>query len=236
MRDDPACFDGPMAVFYFDGDQTLWDFQTMMGRAMGHTIDELRRLRPDVTGDLSVEAFVTDREQVTEGLRGKVMNLEQVRLEAFRYSLRRLHLDDDQLAAHLNAIYLRRRFSEVDLFDDVLPVLEALRQHHHVGLLSNGNSYPHRLGLENLFQSAVLSQDHGIEKPDPRIFDIAAALLPGEPRIMVGDSLVNDVAGAQAAGWAGVWLNREEALTPEGVVPDLVIRTLHDLLPFAAGL
>jgi HAD superfamily hydrolase (TIGR01549 family) len=240
-----------MAIFYFDGDQTLWDFQAMMRRAMAHTIDELRRLRPDASGDLSVEAFVADREHVTERLRGKVTNLEQLRLEAFRYSLRRLHLADDQLdndqldndhladdhlADHLNALYLRRRFSEVDLFDDVLPVLEVLRQHHHVGLLSNGNSYPHRLGLENLFQSTVLSQDHGIEKPDPRIFDIASTLLPGEPRIMVGDSLANDVAGAQAAGWAGVWLNREEAVTPEGVVPDLVIHTLHDLLPFAAAL
>ena len=52
----------------------------------------------------------------------------------------------------------------------------------------------------------------------------------------MGYSLVNDVAGAQASGRAGVWLNREEVVTPEGVVPDLVILTLHDLLPFAAAL
>ncbi|MGT2462906.1 HAD-IA family hydrolase [Sinomonas atrocyanea] len=70
-------------------------------------------------------------------------------------------------------------------------------------LLSDGNSHPHRLGLEGLFQATVLSQDHGIEKPDRRILDIAADPLPGEPRIMVGDSLRNDVEGAQSAGWTG---------------------------------
>ncbi len=121
------------------------------------------------------------------------------------------------------------------LFEDVLPVLAELRRNHHVGLLSNGNSYPKRLGLEDCFQATVLSQDHGVEKPDRRIFDIASDLLPGEPRIMVGDSLANDVAGAQAAEWTGFWLNREGAPTPKAA-PDLTIRSLHELLPMAKAL
>lgn len=224
-----------MAVFFFDGDQTLWDFQAMMRRALAATIGELRRLRPGAGGDMSVEAFVTDREVVAERLRGQVTNLEQVRFEAFRQSLARLRLWDDDLAAHLNEFYLQRRFTDVMLYDDVLPVLAELRRNHHVGLLSNGNSYPKRLGLEDCFQATVLSQDHGVEKPDRRIFDIASDLLPGEPRIMVGDSLANDVAGAQAAGWTGVWLNREGAPTPKAA-PDLTIRSLHELLPMARAL
>ena len=225
----------PVAVFFFDGDQTLWDFQAMMRRALAATIGELRRLRPGTGGDMSVEAFVTDREAATERLRGRVTNLEQVRFEAFRQSLARLRLQDDDLAAHLNKFYLQRRFADVMLYDDVLPVLAELRRNHHVGLLSNGNSYPKRLGLEDCFHAVVLSQDHGVEKPDRRIFDIASDLLPGEPRIMVGDSLANDVAGAQAAGWTGVWLNREGARTPKAA-PDLTIRSLHELLPLAKAL
>lgn len=225
----------PVAVFFFDGDQTLWDFQAMMRRALAATIGELRRLRPGTEGDLNVEAFVADREAATERLRGRVTDLEQVRFEPFKQSLARLRLGDDDLAGHLNDFYLQRRFAGVMLYDDALPVLAELRRNHHVGLLSNGNSYPKRLGLEDCFQAAVLSQDHGVEKPDRRIFDIASELLPGEPRIMVGDSLANDVAGAQAAGWTGVWLNREGAPTPEAV-PDLMIRTLRELLPMARAL
>lgn len=144
-----AClFDGPVAVFFFDGDQTLWDFQAMMRRALAATIGELRRLRPETGGDMSVEGFVTDREAAAERLRGHVTNLEQVRFEAFKQSLARLRLRDDDLAAHLNDFYLQRRFADVMLYDDVLPVLAELRQNHHVGLLSNGNSYPKPLGLD----------------------------------------------------------------------------------------
>ncbi|MBT2551907.1 HAD family hydrolase [Arthrobacter sp. ISL-5] len=225
-----------MAVFYFDGDQTLWDFQAMMRRAMAAAIGELSRLRPDAEGDLGVDQFIADREVVAERLRGRVTNLEQVRLEAFKHSLARIEIPDDALAAHLNAFYLERRFADVELYDDVLLVLAELRRSHRVGLLSNGNSYPHRLGLEDLFEASVLSQDHGIEKPDKRIFDIASALLPGEPRIMVGDSLRNDVEGAQSAGWTGIWLNRDGAPTPNDAAPDLVIRSLRDLLELARGL
>ena len=76
----------------------------------------------------------------------------------------------------------RHDFADVVLYDDVLPVLAELRRNHQVGLLSNGNSYPKRLGLEDCFQATVLSQDHSVEKPDRRIFDIASALLPGEPQ------------------------------------------------------
>ncbi|WP_425550560.1 HAD family hydrolase [Arthrobacter gyeryongensis] len=67
------------------------------------------------------------------------------------------------------------------------------------------------------------------------MFDIASDLLPGEPRIMVGDSLANDIAGAQAAGWTGVWLSREGAPSPKAV-PDLTIRSLRELLPIAKAL
>lgn len=67
------------------------------------------------------------------------------------------------------------------------------------------------------------------------LFGIASDLLPGEPRIMVGDSQANDVAGAQAAGWTGVWLNREGSATPKAM-PDLMIRSLHELLPMAKAL
>ncbi|WP_234751378.1 HAD family hydrolase [Arthrobacter ramosus] len=224
-----------VAVFFFDGDQGLWDFQAMMRRALAATIGELRRLRPGTGGDMSVEAFLTDREVVAERLRGRVTNLEHVRFEAFRQSLARLRLRDDELAAYLNEFYLQRRFADVMFYNDVLPVLAELRRNHHVALLSNGNSYPKRLGLKDYFQAAVLSQEHGVEKPDCRIFDIASDLLPGEPRIMVGDSLANDIAEAQAAGWTGVWLNREGAPSPKAV-PDLTIRSLRELLPIAKAL
>ncbi|GAA1247041.1 HAD family hydrolase [Oryzihumus leptocrescens] len=227
------------AAIFFDGDQTLWDFQGLMRRTLAATLEELRRLRPgEVTEAVGVEDLVRDRGVVADRLRGTVTNLEAVRLEAFRHSLRRLGLGDDDLAEHLNAYYLARRFAEVDLYDDVVPALTRLGRDHHVGLLSNGNSYPDRVGLDGLFATVVFSQDHGVEKPDRRLFDLAAARVPTgvEQLVMVGDSLVNDVGGAQGAGWLGVWLNREGDPRPPDHRPDAEVRTLNALGDVIAAL
>lgn len=218
-----------MAVIFFDGDQTLWDFQALMRRTLAATIKELRRREPTVEGDLSVEAFVADREAAADQLRGKVTNLESIRLAAFTRSLCRLGIPDAKLAEHLNDYYLQRRFAGVDLYDDVLPVLETLIRDHTVGLLSNGNSYPERVGLERFFTATVFSQDHGVEKPDPRIYAIAQAAIPGGEYIMVGDSITNDVVAAQRVGWKGIWLNRDRREPPAGIRPDAILADLHKL-------
>ncbi len=219
-----------MAVIFFDGDQTLWDFQALMRRTLAATIKELRRQAPTLEGDLSVEEFVADREAVAEQLRGKVTNLESVRLAAFTRSLRRLGIQDAGLAQHLNDFYLQRRFAGVDLYDDVLPVLGILIRDHAVGLLSNGNSYPEQVDLQRLFTATVFSQDHGVEKPDPRIYAIAQAAIPGGEYVMVGDSLINDVVAAQRVGWRGIWLNRDRRVLPTGIRPDAIVADLHELL------
>jgi putative hydrolase of the HAD superfamily len=77
----------------------------------------------------------------------------------------------------------------------------------------------------------LFSRDAGVEKPDRRIFEIACEKAGCQPNefLMVGDSLVNDVAGAQAFGGHGVWLNRTGASCPSGMKPDLEVRSLADL-------
>jgi putative hydrolase of the HAD superfamily len=73
--------------------------------------------------------------------------------------------------------------------------------------------------------------------PDRRLFDVAAGQVRDVDRlVMVGDSLVNDVRGAQGAGWLGVWLNREGAPCPSGHRPDAEIETLAALPGTVAAL
>lgn len=46
----------------------------------------------------------------------------------------------------------------------------------------------------------------------------------------MGDSLTNDVAGAQGAGVRPVWLNRDGRENATGVQPDFEITSLTELL------
>ena len=140
-------------------------------------------------------------------------------------------MPNDDLAAHLNALYLKHQFEDIQLFDDVLPVLNVLQDYYMMGLLSNGNTYPERCGLGGYFQFVVLAQDYGIQKPDPRLFEIAIKRAGCTKRqlLHVGDSFQNDIIGAKQAGVRSVWLNRQREDNEMREQHDFEISSLREL-------
>lgn len=216
----------------FDGDGTLWDFQKVMRYSLSYVLDELKQSDPDVASMLSIDKMIEIRNRVAEESKGKITNLEDIRLEAFRQTLIDIGRPDYTLASHLNEVYLKHRFEDIELYEDVLPVLQKLKRKYTIGLLSNGNSYPERCGLEGIFQFVVFSQDHGVEKPDPEIYRIALkkAGCSKEELLHVGDSLENDVIGAKNAGIKSIWLNRNQDKTSPEIEAECEIQSLIELL------
>jgi dihydrofolate synthase / folylpolyglutamate synthase len=104
------------------------------------------------------------------------------------------------------------------IFDDVLPCLRELKRRKlKLGLISNWDTrlrpLLRELQLDNYFDSIVISVEAGAQKPEAKIFEIAATQLKTSPeRILhVGDSPSEDVAGAQAAGLQALLLTRGKA-------------------------
>jgi FMN phosphatase YigB (HAD superfamily) len=56
----------------------------------------------------------------------------------------------------------------------------------------------------------VVSADHGVAKPDARLFEVATKRLEVEASevVHIGDNLAADVVGAQNAGISPRWFNR----------------------------
>lgn len=113
---------------------------------------------------------------------------------------------------------LYERFGQPDawrVFDDVRLALEDLRRRgFKLGVISNWDERLRPL-LENLhlagcFDAIVISHDVGHLKPAEAIFAEAVRQLamPASALLHVGDSMVEDVEGAKAAGMNAVWLNR----------------------------
>lgn len=87
-----------------------------------------------------------------------------------------------------------------------------------------------RVGVGEYLDGVITSAAAGAAKPDPAIFHCALALaaVPAREALHVGDSLAQDVAGAQAAGVRAVWLDRtaaglagEPANPPTGTISSL---------------
>ena len=126
------------------------------------------------------------------------------------------------------------------LHDDVRPCLEALvAAGYRLGVIANQPSEIRRAmvrdGLTAYFEFLGVSDDLGMEKPDPRIFAHALEEIGAEPSacVMVGDRLDYDVRPAKAAGMRAVWVLRGEAPvepSPEQLAePDAWVHTLAEL-------
>jgi HAD superfamily hydrolase (TIGR01509 family) len=98
--------------------------------------------------------------------------------------------------------------------DDVVPALERLRARvPRLVVVSNANGRLHvvmeRLGLARFFDVMLDSHLEGVEKPDPRLFELALERAGGHPEttLHVGDFYWIDVQGARAAGLRAVLLD-----------------------------
>jgi HAD superfamily hydrolase (TIGR01509 family) len=130
------------------------------------------------------------------------------------------------------------------LYPDVVPCLEALHTRFRLGVIANQPSSVRqameRDGLTPFFEVWGVSDDLGLQKPDPQLFThvLSIAGLPPERTAMLGDRLDYDVRPAREAGMRAVWVLRGEAPdepTPEQIAEaDAAVRDLTQVLDVVA--
>jgi FMN phosphatase YigB (HAD superfamily) len=133
------------------------------------------------------------------------------------------------------------------LFADVVPALDALRAAGYgLGVIANQptqvRSALERDGLVPYFQVWGVSEDLGLQKPDPALFVHAvrtAGVRPSETA-MVGDRLDYDILPAKEAGMRTVWVLRGEApdrpTREQLAAPDVAVEDLRGIVAVIAGL
>jgi haloacid dehalogenase superfamily, subfamily IA, variant 1 with third motif having Dx(3-4)D or Dx(3-4)E len=127
-------------------------------------------------------------------------------------------------------VFLHARH-QIEVFPEVQPVLEILRHHYTLGVVTNGNADVRRLGLADYFRFALCAEDLGIGKPDPAPF--LEALKRGEAEasaaVHIGDHPGDDIAGAQRAGLRAVWFNPQGKAWAGERAPDAEIQRLSQV-------
>jgi putative hydrolase of the HAD superfamily len=141
----------------------------------------------------------------------------------------------DAALVELNAYHQRSNLWE-SMPDDVRPGLAALRACGlRLVVVSNANGRLHhlfeRIGLLDAFDYVFDSHHEGVEKPDPRYFEIALARsgAAAERTVHVGDLYHVDVVGARAAGIMAVLFDVAD------LYPDADCRRVRSLMELAAA-
>lgn len=219
------------AVF-FDLDNTLYDFERAMRYGLGVALQYLYDRLPDTRGRLSVELMVRLRDQIAEEAGNPGQGLAGIRVESFRRALRACS-HSDALAPEIAHIYFDHRFRHAQPHEGALTALRRLRGRYVLGIISNGNTRPEVLGLEDYFDHCIFSEEVGVGKPDLRIFELAMERVPclRDEFVYVGDSVELDIMGAMNAGAQTVWFNPHGTPYPDGLArPDHEIADLSELV------
>jgi putative hydrolase of the HAD superfamily len=110
-------------------------------------------------------------------------------------------------------------------FDGAAEALADLRcRGYRLGVITNWDPLARTLlaecGLDGFFEQVIVSCEVGCEKPDRRIFDIAAAAAGVRPAecLYVGDNYYVDTVGARGAGMESLIVNRFGRLGVEEIV------------------
>lgn len=229
-RPEPPAWRREITTISFDMDGTLVDFDAAMRGALAWVLGEIRRVVPETPDWLTVPALIALREDV------RAEHPEErhsaVRHMAFARALDLVGHPDPHLVDHLAEGYLERRSAATYLYPDTVAALEALGRRYTLGVITNGNSDPRRYGLGHHLSFLVFSEEHGVAKPDPRLFALALREAGCSPHecLHVGDLPAADVAGARAAGLRSAWLRRGEAPPVAEPEPDLTIDHLTELV------
>ena len=213
--------DSPLEIVFFDIGGVMYD-DTIYARAMHTALRELGGSFTDAEFD---DAYRAAR---------------MAQAGSFRGLLARRFLGPDADMGALEAEASKHwAYPHEALHDDVRPCLDALAGRYRLGIIANQPSAVRdamrRDGLEGYFDVWGVSDDVGLEKPDPALFVHVLKEAGVEPQmsVMVGDRLDYDVRPAKAAGMHAVWVLRGEA--PDDPTPvqlaeaDMSIRGLNEL-------
>ena len=86
-------------------------------------------------------------------------------------------------------------------------------------------------GIAHYFDGVILSEDIGVNKPHPAIFEHAlrVAGVAAHQALMIGDNLEADIQGAHQVGMEQVFYNAKQIAVPDSSLP-YPTHTIHSLL------
>lgn len=211
----------PVRAVLADLDDTLFDHRHATREALGVLHAEVPAFRA-----WAREEFATRHSEMLELMHQAVlarqMTIEVARIQRFQRLL------DAAAGAPAEASALARRYREQyeaawQPVPGAIALATALKRAGIAFVIVTNNVTSEqvlkldRCGLRPYVDALITSEDVGVTKPGARIFEaaLAAAGVTSAEAVMLGDSWLTDVAGAQAAGMRAVWLNRAGAALPD---------------------
>jgi putative hydrolase of the HAD superfamily len=197
-----------------DLDHTLYDYDPCHKAGMKAVFDWMNITFGIAFDDLE-SAFSKSRKHINKSLMETASSHN--RILYFQRMLETLQLPSLQHSITLYNLYWDTFLDKIKLDEGVLDTLQEFKAlKKKICLLTDLTAHIqhrklHRLGIFNLLDYMVTSEEAGREKPDPVMFSLALNKLTmmRTEVCMIGDNFEKDIMGADNFGISSYWLNRE---------------------------
>lgn len=202
---------------FIDLDDTIYDFSAASRESFHETYDQLHYERYFDSFEQYMQIYEPYNLELWRIYgEGKITKAELNR-RRYLHPLETVGVNDPQLAETFCHEALGRIPTKNKLVDGAMELLEYLRPKYRMHILSNGfkELQSHKMrtsGILHYFDSLILSEDIGINKPRRELFEYALEKSGSQvsDSIMIGDMFDTDIAGAAGVGMEQIYYNPKE--------------------------
>lgn len=207
---------------FFDLDHTLWDFEKNSAKTFEH-IFKLNNITVELQKFLNYYVSINNAYW-------RLYRVDKVSKETLRYGRLKDTFDkinypiSDAMIDKLSEDYITHLSSFNFLFDGAIEILDYLKSKYSLHIITNGFSKVQHQKLVNskidrYFNSIITSEEVGVKKPNPKIFEHALNLVKANVSrsVMIGDNWEADIMGAKNYGMQAIFCNFENQSVDDSV-------------------
>jgi putative hydrolase of the HAD superfamily len=220
---------------FFDLDHTIWDFdknaeETLQELYVVYKLGELGL----PSAEAFIETYTKNNHQLWADYHVGKISKETLREMRFKKTFLEMGLSPEVIPNDFEDDYVRICPTKTNLFEGAHQTLQYLHGKYTMHLITNGFKESQELkvkgtDIKKYFDQIIVSEDVGVNKPDPAIFQHALdrAGAEKETSLMIGDSIEADVRGALGFGMDAIYFNPAGLNKPADV--PLQITSLNEL-------
>lgn len=201
------------AVF-LDWDDTIGDFHGSALRSLSEIYEHFGLQRYFSSFDEYMTLYVPHNIELWEQYGRSEVTKEFLQRDRFEYPFYTKGLSKPALARQTGDAFIRLTSDNYRLLPHAREVIAELSKRYPLTVITNGfvelqYKKIDANGMRSFFRHIVLSEEVGMQKPDPDIFRYALSLngVAADEAVMVGDSYSSDIQGAINAGIDQIWLS-----------------------------
>jgi YjjG family noncanonical pyrimidine nucleotidase len=198
---------------FFDLDHTLWDFERNAEECIFEIFEEKADIIPSkVIFEEFYAAFSIVNQSLWAQLDAKEITHEYLRTHRFKNSFKKVGVSIDiDLSNEFDNLFLEKLPTKGHLIEGSVPLLESLKDHYKVHMITNGylqiqTRKMQNSGILHYFENIVTYDVANSRKPEKAMYHHALELAncSASESLMIGDSYIADIQGAVNAGLKAV--------------------------------